>query len=57
MLRRMDQYEGETTLASGLLQIVIIGSCHCGAAEMTSIGEDTGSIPGLTPWVKDLVLP
>ena len=23
----------------------------------TSIREDTGSIPGLTQWVKDLVLP
>ena len=33
---------------------------HCGWAEMnlTSLHEDTGSInPGLTQWIKDLVLP
>lgn len=32
---------------------------HCGTAETssTSIQEDTGSIPGLVQWVRDLVLP
>ena len=31
----------------------------CGAAEinLTRNHEVAGSIPGLTPWVKDLVLP
>ena len=35
------------------------GSSHCGTAETnpTSYHEDVGSIPGLTYWVKDLVLP
>ena len=38
---------------------MVAGSSHCGAPEinLTSNYEDMGLIPGLTHWVKDLVLP
>jgi len=46
------------SLALGRLTWKTFGSSRCGAAEtnLTSNHEVTGSIPGLAPWVKDLVL-
>ena len=39
-------------------KITCFKSSHCGSVVMnlTSILEDEGLIPGLTQWVKDLVL-
>ena len=36
----------------------LLGSSCCGSAvtDLTNIYEDVGLIPGLTPWVKGLVL-
>ena len=44
-------------VAAAFLRIMM-GHSRCGAAEMnlTRIQEDTGSMPGLPQWVKDLVL-
>ena len=41
------------------LILINLGSSHCGSVEknLTSIYEDTGSIPGLAQWVKDPALP
>ena len=42
-----------------MLKIKFIWSSHCDTAEtnLTSIHEGADSIPGLTQWVGELVLP
>ena len=48
------------TISSISLEIndSVYGSSHCGSAVMNPIRiyQDTGSIPGLSQWVKDLAL-
>ena len=47
-----------STLLEASFRITQFWSPCCDSAEMipTSIHENVGSIPSLTPWVKDLVL-
>ena len=48
-----------TSVRMTIIKKIVKNSSHCGSVEMNliSIHEDTGSMPVLTQWVKDLVFP
>ena len=47
----------EVSGVSLLIKSVKFGVLFVAVTNLTGIHEDTGSIPGLAQWVKDLVLP
>ena len=51
--RKKRELEGDSLKMASSLKF----PCSTVGVNLSSIREDTGSIPGLVPWVKDPVLP